>query len=88
MLIMETKNKLNYEVTNEEAYVYEFLLYVDFIYQDKKYNARANYTNDGWGMDNVEVYDCEDNYIDDDIIIEIANDAIYNMNINKETITW
>jgi hypothetical protein len=44
MLIMETKNKLNYEVTNEEAYVYEFLLYVDFIYQDKKYNARANYT--------------------------------------------
>lgn len=84
---METKNKLNYEVTNEEAYVYTFGLSADFIYEGEKYWVKATYVNDGW-IEDVEVYDTEEAPICDDAIIEIANEIVENMNINKDTITW
>ena len=87
MLIMETKNKLNYEVTLEDAYVGLFNLTVNFIYKDKEYSARANYVNGGW-IEDVEVFDMEDNFIWDDDVNEIANEVIENMNINKDTISW
>ena len=84
---METKNKLNYEVTSEDAFVQTFALTVEFIYQDKKYYAQATYVNGGW-IDDVEVFDMEDNFIWDDNVTQIANEVIEDMNINKDTITW
>ena len=87
MLIMETKNKLNYEVTFEYAYVQTFALMAEFIYQDKKYYANAIYDNGGW-IGDVEVFDMEDSFIWDDDVNEIANEVIENMNINKDTISW
>ena len=87
MLIMETKNKLNYKVTFEEAHVQSFLLSVDFIYKDKEYYARATYVNGGW-IEDIEVLDVNYNFVSDDDVAEIANEVIENMNINKDTISW
>ena len=84
---METKNKLNYKITLEGAHVEIFNLTVNFIYKDKEYSARANYVNDGW-IEDVEVFDMEDNFILDNDVNQIADEVIENMNINKDTITW
>ena len=88
MLIMETKNKLNYEVTNEEAYVSTFSLSVDFIYNGELYYATCTYVNEGW-LEDVQVFDkaCIE-LVEDEDILHLGKEALENMNINKDTITW
>jgi hypothetical protein len=83
---METK--LKYEVTNEEAYVNTFSLSVDFKCNEEIYYATCIYVNDGW-MEDIQVFDktCMD-IIEDEDILEIAKEALENMNIDKQTITW
>jgi hypothetical protein len=83
---METK--LNYEVTSEEAYVSAFSLSVDFMCNGELYYATCIYVNEGW-LEDVQVFDktCIE-LVEDEDILHIGQEALENMNINKDTITW
>lgn len=83
---METKQE--YKVIHQEAYVASFLINVEFEYQGKEYRAEAQYINGGWGMDDIEVYDENNDFVEDDQIKEIGEKLIDEVNINKNTITW
>lgn len=84
---METKNKLNYKVTSEEAYVSQFFFNVNFVVDDKEYLASCTYDN----VDMMTEYLVEDengSEVQDDDIVEIGHYLLENMEIDKDKITW
>ena len=83
---METK--LNYKVTHQEAWVSNFLLSVEFEYNEKVYTARGEYVNGGWGTENFDVIDEDEVEVIDNEIVKIGEELIYNLEINNNTITW
>jgi hypothetical protein len=87
MLIMETKNKLNYEVTFEQAYVDRFVLRVDFSVDGKEYIANCYYWN-GNDMSDYEIEDDNGEEVEDEAIVELGHYLLHNMEVNKDTISW
>lgn len=83
---METKQE--YRITNQEAWASSFLLYVTFEYNGESYTAQSQYINGGWGIDDIEVYDEEREEVYDEEIVAIGEKLIYDLEINKDTITW
>ena len=84
---METKNKLNYEVTFEQAYVDRFVLRVDFSVDGKEYIANCYYWN-GNDMSDYEIEDDNGEEVEDEAIVELGRYLLDNMEVNKDTITW
>ena len=84
---METKNKLNYKVTSEEAYVNQFYFNVNFVVDDKEYLASCTYCNEDMITDYL-VEDENGKEVKDDDIVEIGYYLLENMEIDKDTITW
>ena len=82
---METK--LNYTITNEDAYASTILLSVDFEVEGDKYHARAIYLNGGFGLEDIEVLDSD--YCDEyDIEIrELAEKLLSELNITQN-LNW
>ena len=87
MLIMETKNKLNYEVTFEQAYVDRLVLRVDFSVDGKEYLATCYYYN-GDMLSDYSVEDDNGREVEDEDIDELGHYLLDNMEVNKDTITW
>ena len=83
---METKQE--YRVIDQEAWASCFLMYVTFEYNEKVYTAQSQYINGGWGLDDVEVYDDNRDSVFDEDVLSIGEKLIYDMEINKDTITW
>ena len=84
---METKNKLNYEVTFEQAYVDRFVLRVDFSVDGKEYIANCYYWN-GNDMSDYEIEDDNGEEVEDEAIVELGHYLLHNMEVNKDTISW
>ena len=83
---METKQE--YKILDQEAWVSSFLLYVTFEHKGEVYTAQAQYVNGGWGFDDIEVYNDNREEVLDEELLEIGEKLIYNMDINKDTITF
>lgn len=87
MLIMETKNKLNYEVTFEQAYVDRLVLRVDFSVDGKEYIANCYYWN-GNDMSDYEIEDDNGEEVEDEAIVELGRYLLGNVEITKENLAW
>ena len=87
MLIMETKNKLNYEVTFEQAYVDRLVLRVDFSVDGKEYIANCYYWN-GNDMSDYEIEDDNGEEVEDEAIVELGRYLLGNLEITKENLAW
>jgi hypothetical protein len=87
MLIMETKNKLNYEVTSENAYVDRFYFSVNFSVDGKEYLATCYYYN-GDMLSDYLIEDDNGREVEDEDIDELGHYLLDNMEVNKDTITW
>ena len=87
MLIMETKNKLNYEVTSQEAYVNQFYFNINFIVDGKEYIASCTYYN-GDMLTDYLIQDDNGWGVEDEDINALGRYLLDNMEINKDTITW
>jgi hypothetical protein len=84
---METKNKLNYEVTFEQAYVDRFVLRVDFSVDGKEYIANC-YNWSGNDMSDYEIEDDNGEEVEDEAIVELGHYLLHNVEVNKDTISW
>ena len=82
------KTKQEYKLIDKEVYASCFLLNVDFEYQGKVYTAKSQYINGGWGTDDVEVYDDNQEEVYDEELLEIGEKLIYELEINKDTISY
>jgi hypothetical protein len=91
MLIMETKNKLNYEVISEGAFVPMFDQKILFMVSDKQYIATCTYDNiDGSSYDfSVEDGDDLGLVLDEDSdAYQIGVSLLKGMVIDDTTINW
>ena len=59
-----------------------------FEYKGNVYKAKSQYVNGGWGFDDVDVLNDLDEYVYDEEVVEIAEQIMYDMDINKDTITF
>lgn len=84
---METIKK-DYNVLNQEAYCHHFLLDAEFKYNGKTYRVQSGYVNGGWGFEDTQVLDENEEYVYDEDIVAIGEEIIYNMDINKTTIIY
>ena len=84
---METKNKLNYKVTSEEAYVSQFYFNVNFVVNGKEYVASCTYHNDD-GLTDYSVEDDNGKEVEDDDIYQLGCDLLFDMEITKENLAW
>lgn len=83
---METKKE--YKITNQGVWVSSFLFHVTFEYNGESYTAQSQYINGGWGMDDIEVCDDTGQEPYDEEIVAIGEKLLYDLEINKDTITW
>lgn len=84
---METKNKLDYKVTSEEAYVYGFYFNINFIVDGKEYLASCTYYN-GDMMTDYLVEDDNGEEVEDEAIVELGHYLLDNMEITTENLAW
>ena len=77
-----------YKILNQEAYAYQFLVDVEFEYQGNVYTAKSILDTNAMEFFDVDVIDINSNYVYDEHIHEIAEQLIYNVEINKDTITY
>lgn len=84
---METKNKLNYEVTSQEAYVNQFYFNINFIVDGKEYLASCTYYN-GDTLTSYSVEDDNGEEVEDDNIFRLGCDLLFDMEITKENLAW
>jgi len=82
------KTKQEYRVIDQEAWASSFVMYVTFEYNEKVYTAQSQYINGGWGLDDVEVYDDNRDSVFDEDVLSIGENLIWDMEINKDTITY
>jgi len=81
------KTKLNYTVTNEDAWASVMNLYVAFEVEGVSYQARATYINSGW-IEDIEVTDDIGYHLDnDDPIYELGMELIEDLDITQN-ISW
>jgi len=81
------KTKLNYTVTNEDAWASVMQLYVTFEVEEETYEARATYVNGGW-IEDVEVTDSEGNQVDDEYdIFELGKELLEDLDITTN-LSW
>jgi len=73
----------NYKVLTQEVYCHHFLLFSDFEYKGKKYLVKSHYYDGGWGFENTEVLDENEDCVNDNEIVSIANDIICDMDIEN-----
>jgi hypothetical protein len=91
MLIMETKNKLNYEVISEGAFVPMFDQEILFMVSDKQYIATCTYDNvDGSSYDfSVEDGDDLGLVLDEDSdVYQLGVSLLEDMAFNDATVNW
>ena len=74
MLIMETKNKLNYKVISEGANVQAFALEVNFLYNDELYYATCTYVNDEFNGSSWDSGWLEDVQVSNKTCIDLVED--------------
>ena len=77
-----------YKILNQEAYAYQFLVDVEFEYQGNVYTAKSILDTNAMEFFDVDVIDTNSNYVYDEHIHEIAEQLVYNVEINKDTITY
>ena len=81
------KTKLNYTVTNEDAWASVMQLYVTFEVEGESYEAKATYVNGGW-IEDVEVTDSEGNQVDNDNpIYELGVELLEDLDITQN-LSW
>ena len=91
MLIMETKNKLNYEVISEGAFVPMFDQEILFMVSDKQYIATCTYDNvDGSSYDFLVISGDDMGLMldEDSDVYQLGVNLLEDMAFNDATVNW